>query len=182
MNRALLLFAAAAASLVLAAPASTHMGGPVLIIRHQTRGCHTWGLAGGTYKASQSLTLEKGVHLISATTTSCRTGSFSSPAPALRLGAAANLNSRRQDGRAPFRACGRVPLHHEGRRGLLERDQDDRRRQRPEAEGDRALVGRGLAAPVVADSLDVVAVRVEDEGAVVALVVDGSLAGGPLSR
>ena len=50
MNRAFLLFAAAAASLVLAAPASTHMGGPVLIIRHQTRGCHTWGLAGGTYK------------------------------------------------------------------------------------------------------------------------------------
>ena len=93
MNRALLLFAAAAASLVLAAPASTHMGGPVLIIRHQTRGCHTWGLAGGTYKASQSMTLTKGEHLMIGNNDVMPHRIVQLAGPALKLGSAANLNS-----------------------------------------------------------------------------------------
>jgi len=93
MNRALLLFAAAAASLVLAAPASTHMGGPVLIIRHQTRGCHTWGLAGGTYKASQSMTLTKGEHLMIGNNDVMPHRIVQLAGPALKLGSAANLNA-----------------------------------------------------------------------------------------
>ena len=93
MNRAFLLFAAASASLALAAPASTHMGGPVLIIRHQTRGCHTWGLAGGTYKASQSLTLTKGEHLMIGNNDVMPHRIVQLAGPALKLGAAANLNS-----------------------------------------------------------------------------------------
>jgi plastocyanin len=31
-----------------------------LIIRHQVKGCHTWSLDGGAFKASQSLTFRRG--------------------------------------------------------------------------------------------------------------------------
>ena len=55
MNRTMSVLALAGASLVFAAPASTHMSGPVVIIRHQTRGCHVWSVDNGAYKA----TLEK---------------------------------------------------------------------------------------------------------------------------
>ncbi len=124
------------------------MGGPVLIIRHQTRGCHTWGLAGGTYKASQSLTLTKGEHLMIGNNDVMPHRIVQLAGPALKLGVAANLNSVGKTVELILRARGRVPLHHQTRRGLHERDQDDRRGQRAEAEGDRARVGRALAAPL----------------------------------
>ena len=58
MKRAL-LFAALAAALVLPLGASAH-GSATLTIRHQLRGCHTWSVNGGAYKASQSITLHRG--------------------------------------------------------------------------------------------------------------------------
>jgi len=63
MNRTLLVLAAAGAALALAGPGSTHSMGPVLIIRHQAHGCHAWAIGGGAYKASQVVTLRRGVHL-----------------------------------------------------------------------------------------------------------------------
>jgi plastocyanin len=92
MNRAFLLFAAAAVALGLAAPASTHSS-RTLIIRHQTSGCHTWGLAGGTYNASQSLTLTRGQHLTIGNNDVMPHRLVQLSGPALRLGSAANLNT-----------------------------------------------------------------------------------------
>ena len=64
MNRTISGFAAAAAVLALAAPASSHENGPVLIIRHQMRGCHAWSLGlTGAAKVSQTVWLKRGVHL-----------------------------------------------------------------------------------------------------------------------
>src|SRR3954470_8252562 len=64
MNRTITGLAALAAALVLAAPASSHAGGPILIIRHQMRGCHAWSLGvSGAAKASQTVWLKRGVHL-----------------------------------------------------------------------------------------------------------------------
>ena len=37
--------------------------GPVMIIRHQTHGCHAWAISGGAYRASQIVTLKRGIHL-----------------------------------------------------------------------------------------------------------------------
>jgi hypothetical protein len=63
MNRAASVLAVAGAALVLAAAASPHENGPVLIIRHQLRGCHAWSLNGGPAKVSQTVWLKQGVHL-----------------------------------------------------------------------------------------------------------------------
>jgi hypothetical protein len=63
MKRTLGLLAVSGAALAIAAPASTHGNGPVLVIRHQLRGCHSWSLDGGAYKASQTISLKRGVHL-----------------------------------------------------------------------------------------------------------------------
>jgi plastocyanin len=57
-----LLFAAIAAALVLPLGASAH-GSATLTIRHQMRGCHAWSFNGGAFKASQSVTLERGTTL-----------------------------------------------------------------------------------------------------------------------
>jgi hypothetical protein len=62
MNRTISLLAAAGIALLIAAPASTQSN-TTLTIRHQTRGCHSWSLNGGAYKASQSVTLAKGATL-----------------------------------------------------------------------------------------------------------------------
>jgi plastocyanin len=63
MNRTMIVIAVAGAALALAAPATSHEGGALLIIRHQTRGCHAWSLNNGAYKASQIVTLKRGTHL-----------------------------------------------------------------------------------------------------------------------
>jgi hypothetical protein len=57
------VLAAAIAALALAAPASSHENGPVLIIRHQVHGCHAWSLNGGAAKVSQTVWLRLGIHL-----------------------------------------------------------------------------------------------------------------------
>ncbi len=44
--------------------ASAHGTAATLTIRHQIRGCHTWSLNGGAYKAAQSITLSRGATLV----------------------------------------------------------------------------------------------------------------------
>jgi len=48
------LLGAATVVLLLAAPA-TPQSGTTVTIRHQLRGCHTWSVNGGPYRASQSV-------------------------------------------------------------------------------------------------------------------------------
>src|SRR6266480_1040307 len=60
----LLALATALAALVVAGTAAAasppHAS---ILIRHQVRGCHTWSLNGGTFKASQTVTLRRGTLL-----------------------------------------------------------------------------------------------------------------------
>lgn len=53
---ALLALAAVLAALAPAAPNSTQGS---LVIRHQTRGCHTWSLNGGAYRSSQTVVIRR---------------------------------------------------------------------------------------------------------------------------
>lgn len=43
-----------------ASAASSASGHASLLIRHQMRGCHSWSVDGGAFKASQSITLHHG--------------------------------------------------------------------------------------------------------------------------
>ena len=52
------VIAALAAASALAAPPSYQ-----LVIRHQVKGCHSWSLAGGAWKAKQTLTAAPGTTL-----------------------------------------------------------------------------------------------------------------------
>ena len=54
---------AACAAALLVSSASAHGTASTLTIRHQVRGCHTWSLNGGAYKASQSIALARGATL-----------------------------------------------------------------------------------------------------------------------
>jgi plastocyanin len=45
------------------APAVAAPGHASVVIRHQVRGCHTWAVNGGVFKASQSITLKRGATL-----------------------------------------------------------------------------------------------------------------------
>jgi len=56
----LLLVVATAAALAVAAVSAAAPGSASLVIRHQTRGCHSWALNGGPFKAKQSITLRHG--------------------------------------------------------------------------------------------------------------------------
>ena len=60
----LLALATALAALVVAGTAAAasppHAS---ILIRHQMRGCHTWSVNGGTFKASQTVTLRRGTLL-----------------------------------------------------------------------------------------------------------------------
>jgi hypothetical protein len=49
-------------SFTLAASAAPQSG--TLVIRHQLRGCHSWSLNGGAYKAAQHVTLARGGSLL----------------------------------------------------------------------------------------------------------------------
>jgi hypothetical protein len=56
----LLLALATAAALAIAAVSAAAPGSASLVIRHQTRGCHSWSLNGGPLKAKQSIVLRHG--------------------------------------------------------------------------------------------------------------------------
>ncbi|MHB8643788.1 MAG: hypothetical protein ACYDA3_12985 [Gaiellaceae bacterium] len=64
MARALTFFTAALAALALASPAAPQSGSATLMIRHLTKGCHSWSLNAGPLKAVQSVSLAKGATLI----------------------------------------------------------------------------------------------------------------------
>ena len=56
----LLLALATAAALAVAAVSAAAPGSASLVIRHQMRGCHSWSLNGGPFKAKQSIALRHG--------------------------------------------------------------------------------------------------------------------------
>jgi plastocyanin len=61
----LLLCLAGAAALVSAvAPAVAAPGHASVVIQHAQRGCHVWAVNGGAFKASRSLTLQRGGTLV----------------------------------------------------------------------------------------------------------------------
>jgi plastocyanin len=57
-----LVLAAALATVIAAgaASAASTSSGASVVIRHQMRGCHTWSVNSGPFKASQSITLKRG--------------------------------------------------------------------------------------------------------------------------
>jgi plastocyanin len=55
-----LLALATAAALAIAAVSAAAPGSASLVIRHQTRGCHSWALNGGPFKVKQSIALRHG--------------------------------------------------------------------------------------------------------------------------
>jgi plastocyanin len=55
-----LLVLAVALGLAGAASATSSPGHASLLIRHQVRGCHSWSVNGGAFKASQSISLRHG--------------------------------------------------------------------------------------------------------------------------
>jgi plastocyanin len=61
MKRTLAIIVAAVVGVALAAAiASAAPKSATVVIRHQTRGCHSWSVNGGAYKPTQSLTLARG--------------------------------------------------------------------------------------------------------------------------
>jgi plastocyanin len=56
------ILAAALATVIAAgaASAASTSSGASVVIRHQMRGCHTWSVNGGPFKASRSITLKRG--------------------------------------------------------------------------------------------------------------------------
>ena len=56
----LFLLLVVAGALIGASVSSAAPGKAALVIRHQTRGCHSWSLNGGPFKATQSITLRHG--------------------------------------------------------------------------------------------------------------------------
>jgi len=64
MKRILLLTVLGTALVAFAVPALAAPGGATLVIRHQVRGCHSWSLNGGAWKAAQHLRLAMGGSLV----------------------------------------------------------------------------------------------------------------------
>jgi plastocyanin len=59
MKRLHAIIAAVALVSVVAAAASAAPSSSTIVIRHQVRGCHTWSVNGGPYKAAQSTTIAR---------------------------------------------------------------------------------------------------------------------------
>ena len=91
MTRMLSVLVVAGASLLLAAPASPQTG-TTLTIRHQLRGCHTWSVNGGAYKASQSIALAKGATLTIVNNDVMPHKLLKVSGPALTLPSSANMS------------------------------------------------------------------------------------------
>src|SRR5262245_11532959 len=60
----LLVLTAAVGGLAFALTASAAPTNATLVIRHQLRGCHTWSLNGGAFKASQAVRVAKGGSIV----------------------------------------------------------------------------------------------------------------------
>jgi hypothetical protein len=63
MFKHMLIAVTAAALLAAGAAAAAPTQNASMIIRHQVRGCHSWSVNGGSFKASQTLTLTRGSRL-----------------------------------------------------------------------------------------------------------------------
>ena len=63
MFKHMLIAITAAALLAAGTAAAAPTQSASLVIRHQVRGCHSWAINGGTFKASQTLTLARGGQL-----------------------------------------------------------------------------------------------------------------------
>lgn len=62
--RRLVAALAACGAALLVSSASAHGTAATLTIRHQMKGCHTWSVNNGSYKAAQSVTLSRGATLV----------------------------------------------------------------------------------------------------------------------
>jgi hypothetical protein len=60
----ILILTAVLTGLAVPVAASATPGSGTLVIRHQVRGCHTWSLNGGAFKASQTVRLARGGSLV----------------------------------------------------------------------------------------------------------------------
>jgi hypothetical protein len=60
----ILVLTAVLTGLAVTVAASAAPGSGTLVIRHQVRGCHTWSLDGGAFKATQTVHLVKGGALV----------------------------------------------------------------------------------------------------------------------
>lgn len=58
-----LLLLAAAALMAASIATASSSNGASLVIRHETRGCHSWSLNGGPFNPSQSVSLARGATL-----------------------------------------------------------------------------------------------------------------------
>jgi plastocyanin len=105
MNRSISFLAAAGIALLLAAPASTRTS-TTLTIRHQTRGCHSWSVNGGAYKASQAVTLAKGATLTIVNNDVMPHKLVRTAGPALTLSSSANMNHTGAMTRVKFAKAG----------------------------------------------------------------------------
>ena len=66
MKGILLLTVLGTALVAFAVPALAAPVGATLVIRHQVRGCHSWSLNGGAWKATQHIRLARGGSLVVA--------------------------------------------------------------------------------------------------------------------
>jgi hypothetical protein len=64
MKRILFFTALGTAVIAFAVPALAAPGGATLVIRHQMRGCHSWSLNGGAFKAVQHIRLGRGGSIV----------------------------------------------------------------------------------------------------------------------
>lgn len=67
------------------APVSAAPGHASVVIRHQVRGCHSWSVNGGAFKASQTITLHRGGSFVVTNTDVMPHKLVLTSGPALRL-------------------------------------------------------------------------------------------------
>ena len=111
-----------------------------LTIRHQTRGCHAWSFNGGAYKASLKITLTRGTALKVIDNDVMPHKLIQLSGPKARLIAPAMKHMSAQ-AKVVFVNKGTYAFTTRAGRGLHQRDQDDRRGQRPTPDRHSPLVG-----------------------------------------
>ncbi len=91
MARKLVTTLVAGTALVGAGAAASAPGHATLVIRHQTRGCHTWSVNGGAFRASQKITLARGASLTITNNDVMPHKLVLTKGPAVKLSGPANL-------------------------------------------------------------------------------------------
>src|SRR5262249_21582142 len=93
MKRTLSILGVAGAALAFAGTASTHSGGPLLIIHHQMRGYDPWSYNGGPPRVPHSVVLQRGHSLWIGNNDVMPHKLVQFSGPKLMLPASANMNS-----------------------------------------------------------------------------------------